>query len=240
MIIRVAKQGQPSQSYSVEEINQRLAQGELAPTDMAWHEGLPKWIPLSRIRGVVATRAAGTATGSGEWAPAQPAVATESSEWGALREQAAIPNLWNPTAAAGWSVLLGASPLFGAILIAQNWKRLPDSPPANATWFWVSAALVLHLTGLGLFVAGLPRGSILTAALNLGLLIAWYVVSCRRQSAYIRQQLQNQYFRKRWRRPLLIGGLSLALYLGVGWLLAWAQRPPRDSEPALKDAPHAP
>ena len=236
MIIRVAKPGQPSQSYSVEEINQRLAQGALAPTDMAWHEGLPKWIPLSRIRGVVATRAVEPANRSGEWAAAPPAAPPEASEWGALREQAAIPVLWNPTVAALWSLLLGGSPLFGAILVAQNWKRLPDSPPAKATGVWVSAALLLHLASLVLFLAARPGGLVVTESLSLALLIAWYFGSCRRQSAYIDRQLQNQYFRRGWQKPLVIGWLALACYLGTGFLLAWAQRPPRDSEPPAKEA----
>ena len=38
--------------YTVEQINEYLAQGSLLPTDYAWHEGLPDWVFLTEISGV--------------------------------------------------------------------------------------------------------------------------------------------------------------------------------------------
>ena len=38
--------------YTVDQINEHLAQGSLLPTDNAWHEGLPDWVPVSQISGV--------------------------------------------------------------------------------------------------------------------------------------------------------------------------------------------
>ena len=38
--------------YTVEQINEYLAQGFLLPTDYAWHEGLPDWVPVTEISGV--------------------------------------------------------------------------------------------------------------------------------------------------------------------------------------------
>jgi hypothetical protein len=38
--------------YTVEQINEYLSQGTLLPTDYAWHEGLPDWVPVTEISGV--------------------------------------------------------------------------------------------------------------------------------------------------------------------------------------------
>ena len=52
MNIHVTRDGQDFGPYEVEDINGYLKLGTLLPTDMAWHEGLPGWIPLFQIRGV--------------------------------------------------------------------------------------------------------------------------------------------------------------------------------------------
>lgn len=52
MNIHVTRDGQNFGPYKVEDINGYLKLGSLLPTDMAWHEGLPGWIPLFRIPGV--------------------------------------------------------------------------------------------------------------------------------------------------------------------------------------------
>ena len=49
MQIHVARDGQKSGPYSPEEVRARLAAGELRHTDMAWHDGLPSWQPLSSL-----------------------------------------------------------------------------------------------------------------------------------------------------------------------------------------------
>ncbi len=38
--------------YTVEQINEYLTKGSLLPTDYGWHEGLPDWVPLTKISGV--------------------------------------------------------------------------------------------------------------------------------------------------------------------------------------------
>ena len=52
MNIHVTRDGQDFGPYKVEDINGYLKLGSLLPTDMAWHEGLPSWIPLFQIPGV--------------------------------------------------------------------------------------------------------------------------------------------------------------------------------------------
>jgi hypothetical protein len=52
MGIHVARNGQQLGQYSVDEIQRKLADGTLSPTDLAWHEGAAGWAPLSSIAGV--------------------------------------------------------------------------------------------------------------------------------------------------------------------------------------------
>ena len=52
MQIHVARNGQQLGQYSLEEVNRKLADGTFSPTDLAWHEGAPGWVPLSGIAGV--------------------------------------------------------------------------------------------------------------------------------------------------------------------------------------------
>jgi hypothetical protein len=61
MQIHVARNGQQLGQYSVEEINRQLADGTLSPTDLAWHEGLAGWAPLSSIAGLTLPAAASPA-----------------------------------------------------------------------------------------------------------------------------------------------------------------------------------
>ena len=44
-------------------------------------------------------------------------------------------------------------PLFGAVIVAQNWKALGDAGRAKQNWFWVWMALALHVTGFLLLVS---------------------------------------------------------------------------------------
>ncbi len=43
--------------YTLEQINEYLAQDSLLATDYAWHEGLPQWVPLNEIAGVASNQA---------------------------------------------------------------------------------------------------------------------------------------------------------------------------------------
>lgn len=48
--IYVFHNGQQMAPLPVEEVLKRLKAGELFPNDLAWHEGLPNWVPLSEIK----------------------------------------------------------------------------------------------------------------------------------------------------------------------------------------------
>lgn len=52
MQIHIARNGQPTGLFSLEEVNRQLAAGTLSLSDQAWYEGAAGWAPLSTVPGV--------------------------------------------------------------------------------------------------------------------------------------------------------------------------------------------
>ena len=53
MQIHINRDGQDFGPYTLEQVNQYLQEGSIVPTDMAWHEGMPDWMPLPKVQGVI-------------------------------------------------------------------------------------------------------------------------------------------------------------------------------------------
>lgn len=49
MNIYVAKNQQKHGPYTPAEVSARMASGQFAETDLAWHEGMADWLPLARL-----------------------------------------------------------------------------------------------------------------------------------------------------------------------------------------------
>ncbi len=49
MQVYINREGQQYGPFSIDQVNQALAQGSLLPSDLAWHEGAPNWVPLSNF-----------------------------------------------------------------------------------------------------------------------------------------------------------------------------------------------
>jgi len=49
MEIYISRDGVQHGPYSVEEVNDRLASGEVSLDDLAWHEGAAEWLPLRQL-----------------------------------------------------------------------------------------------------------------------------------------------------------------------------------------------
>jgi hypothetical protein len=125
------------------------------------------------------------------------------------------PALWNPNAAACWSLLF--SPAFGAFLHARNADSLgrTDEAKANRAWFYISVAF-LAFTLVSVFIPAIPDGIFRLA--GLGLLLGWYFSLGKKQIKYVKDSWQDRYQRKPWTKPLLIAfscliGLFAALFL---------------------------
>ena len=54
MQIHIDRQGQRFGPYPLGQVNQYLASGNLLPTDQAWYEGAPGWMPITQVPGVTA------------------------------------------------------------------------------------------------------------------------------------------------------------------------------------------
>ena len=130
------------------------------------------------------------------------------------------PALWNPTAAANWSLLF--SPVFGAWVQMKNWTTLGETRRAAAAkgWLIASAVLILGLTFAGILM---PRSAIAAATNPLAflMLIIWYFSSARSQTKWVAERFGADYPRRGWGQPLLWG---LGAYAAVIAVAAMASR----------------
>lgn len=125
--------------------------------------------------------------------------------------------LWNPMAAAWWSLLL--SPLFAAILLDHNWRSIGNRRKA----LWSRALTVVSAGALaaGLVCAMVPTlpatdklitgvgkivGVILTAA-------CFSIARSQRQ--FLAGPDCPHHEKRRWGKPIALGAMGLASYLGL-------------------------
>jgi hypothetical protein len=129
----------------------------------------------------------------------------------------AAPALWNPGAAASWSVLF--SPVFGAFLHMKNWEALGEPAKAASSKRWIAIYLVT-VVGLSVVAASM-RGNTSVALLvrlsSFGLLLGWYYALGKPQVDFVKSRYGKDYPRKGWAQPLLI-----ALGVIVGFVFAIA------------------
>jgi hypothetical protein len=114
------------------------------------------------------------------------------------------PALWNPNAAASWSLLL--SPVFGSYLQMRNWQALGESEKAAASWHWCIGTLVITLLAIGVGMLA-PDGhwlDKLTSRSGLFILLAWYFANGKQQGLYVKERFGKTYPRKGWGVPLLV------------------------------------
>mgnify|MGYP003330076304 CR=1 FL=1 len=52
MQVHVDRGGERYGPYSLEDVNAYLTNGTLLPTDQAWQDGMPDWVPITQIPGV--------------------------------------------------------------------------------------------------------------------------------------------------------------------------------------------
>ena len=123
------------------------------------------------------------------------------------------PALWNPNAAANWSLLF--TPAFGAWLHMRNWQALGDEAAAARSRIWLQASLgmlVLWLLAALLFAEQLPPA--LDRIAFFVLLISWYFGSARSQAGYVKRRFGDDYPRLSWGKPI---GVAIGVF--VGYLL---------------------
>jgi hypothetical protein len=142
--------------------------------------------------------------------------AAPMAEMGEVAPQQDSPALWNPNAAANWSLLF--SPAFGALVQMKNWQALGEPAKAASSKLWGVISLVIIL-GLSVLPALLPASRGIEGAsriVGLILLITWYFSNGRAQANYVKERFGTSYPRRGWGKPLLIAfGVLIALFFTV-------------------------
>lgn len=111
------------------------------------------------------------------------------------------PSLWNANAVASWSILF--TPIFGSYLNAKNWQELGEGKRAKSSkkWLYISIGVVIVCAFLSESVA---------LGVAAWLLVIWYFAAGRKQSKYIKAELNNEYQKKAWGKPIM-GGIAVLL-----------------------------
>ena len=137
----------------------------------------------------------------------------QSNDFGSGTGQEA-PALWNPNAAACWSLLF--SPIFGAALHMFNARAMGDAEleKLNKGFMWGTLAVLVIAILLAIF-SGIKANFVGIAALG-----AWYGSVGRKQVALVKERYGSNYPRRSWGKPILFGVLGIvALYVCIFILL---------------------
>jgi hypothetical protein len=103
-----------------------------------------------------------------------------------LHDGQVAPPIWNPNAAANWSLLF--SPAFGAFVHMLNWDALKESEKAAAAkaWFVASLLILLVYLGLALWLADARSANSVTRSVGFVYLLVWYFAAGRSQATYVK------------------------------------------------------
>ena len=134
----------------------------------------------------------------------------------------AAPPLWNPNAAASWSLIF--SPIFGAVLHMKNWQALGRQDEAERARKWVIGLIVFFVL---LFAGGalLPDTKAVDGAsrvLGFAVLLSWYYSRGKPQAAYVLAKYGKDYPRRGWARPLAAAVGVLLAFMAVVFAVAFA------------------
>lgn len=125
-----------------------------------------------------------------------------------LTDREDLPELWNPGAAASWSLLF--SPAFGAYVHMLNWQALGEEKKAFHAKIWIAVYfvfLLFSLFGKGLITTPNAFGTI-TRFMGLAILLSWYFSSGKAQINYVKEKFGNEYPRRGW-IALILAAISV-------------------------------
>ena len=129
----------------------------------------------------------------------------DTSAEDAITTRSETVTLWNPIAAALWSLLL--SPALGAYLHMRNWERLDQPDQARRARYWFAGTFAITLAGYLLAAAAvlLERDDLVVPWwTGLALFGIWVVFSAYPQISHVDDRLGETYTRRSWSGPLLI------------------------------------
>ena len=117
------------------------------------------------------------------------------------KQAASAPVLWNPMAAAYWSLLF--SPAFGAFLHAKNAESLGRAKEAktNMVWFYISLVYLGFTFASGFIFPTIPDSVFRFPALIF--YCCWFYVG-EKQVKYVKATWRKDYHKKSWAVPLSV------------------------------------
>jgi hypothetical protein len=130
--------------------------------------------------------------------------------------------IWNPDAAANWSLVF--TPAFGAYIQMRNWKALGEPGKADSArkWFYASLGmLVMHMLA-GALNARLNNESSVMHWIGLWFLMLWYFASARPQAKVVKARFGAGYPRKPWDQAMLGAVIAGTAYLSISALVSYA------------------
>lgn len=122
--------------------------------------------------------------------------------------------LWNPGAAAAWSLLF--TPIFGALLHMGNWEALGKHDEARKSLWWAIATGAFSVGSVVLAFV-MPEGWLgaLENWLWLIWLLLWYALHARDQVDFVNYAVEGDYIRRGWGKPFLITAVVYVLLVGL-------------------------
>ena len=142
-----------------------------------------------------------------------------------------LPRLWNPNAAAAWSLLF--TPAFGALLHAANCRALGlrEKATANLIWAWIT--FIFLAINLGTML--LPESKVLDRIMmwaSIGLLVGWYLQQGRKHIGFVNEMFGDDYRRRGWLMPLFSAAAAMLFYVALAVVVTLAFYVPDAAEVA--------
>lgn len=128
--------------------------------------------------------------------------------------------LWNPAAAARWSLLF--TPAFGAFVLMRNWHALgePERAASARRWFHASLCLLLLQVITRALNERLGSEPLLLHPASLLFLLVWYFGAVRQQALLIKARYGTSYRRRAWDGMVVVALVAGAAYALASALLA--------------------
>lgn len=144
-----------------------------------------------------------------------------ANETDSIQPQAAEAAIWNPNAAANWSLIF--TPAFGAYLQMLNWRALgePEKAASSQNWFYVGLGMLLVYVLMAVFMSDPKAADGATRGLSILFLLVWYFSSGRAQGKYVKEKFGKTYAKKPWGRALLIGVGAIVGYVIVAMVVGF-------------------
>ena len=126
-----------------------------------------------------------------------------------------VPSLWNPNAAANWSLIL--TPIFGAYLHMRNWEALGHPERARQSRRWIIGMVVYYVAVV--VVGAMAPDAValdgLSRVAGFVMLLAWYFTLGRPHAKFVAERHGNTYPRRGWAKPMSVAVGLLVAYILV-------------------------